>query len=123
MDNIKYNCTLTYVTCESFRSVYSFCINVYDRSFFPLLPIKDLINEKVEHATPFKLETGKNPSVSHLRVLFCPCVVRKATEHVGTKVLNMSHHAQKGFLGIFVGIPKNQKEYLVYVSHTSKIIS
>ena len=34
MENIAYNCTLTYGTCESFGSVYSFCINVNDRSYF-----------------------------------------------------------------------------------------
>ena len=35
----------------------------------------------------------------------------------------MCHHAQKGFHGIFFGIPQHQKGYLVYVSHTRKIIS
>ena len=56
-------------------------------------------------------------------MLFCPCVVRKATEHVGTKALNMRHQAQKVFCGIFVGIPQHQKGYLVYVPSTRKIIS
>ena len=72
---------------------------------FPVLPIKDLINEDDDPTTPHKLATGTKPSVSHLRVLFCPCVVRKATAHVETKTLNMRHQAQKGFCGIFVGIP------------------
>ena len=60
--------------------------------------------------------------MSHLRVLFCPCVVRKATAHVETKTLNMRHQAQKGFRGIFVGIPQHQKRYLVYVPSTRKVI-
>ena len=60
---------------------------------FPVLPIKDIINEDGEPTTPHKLATGKKPSVSHLRVLFCPCVVRKATAHVETKTLNMRHQA------------------------------
>ena len=72
---------------------------------FPVLPIKDLINEDGDPTTPHKLATGTKPSVSHLRVLFCPCVVQKATAHVETKMLNMCHQAQKGFRGIFVGIP------------------
>ena len=72
---------------------------------FPILPTKDLTNEDGELTTPCKLATGKKPSVSHLRVLFCPCVVVKATAHVGKKALNMRHQAQKGFHGIFVGIP------------------
>ena len=35
----------------------------------------------------------------------------------------MRHQAQKGFRGIFVGIPEHQKGYLVYVPSTRKIIS
>ena len=35
----------------------------------------------------------------------------------------MRHQAQKGFHGIFVGIPQHQKEYLMYVPSTKKIIS
>ena len=49
---------------------------------FPLLPIKDLINEDGDPTTTYKLATCTKPSVSHLRVLFCLCVVRKATAHV-----------------------------------------
>ena len=90
---------------------------------FPVLPIKYLINEDGDPTTPHKLATGTKPSVSHLRVLFCPCVIRKATEHVETKALNMRHQAQKGFRGIFVGIPQHQKGYLVYVPSTRKVIS
>ena len=90
---------------------------------FPVLPIKDLINEDGNPTTPHKLATGTKPSVSHLRVLFCPCVVRKSTAHVETKTLNMRHQAQKGFRSIFVGIPKHQKGYLVYVPSTIKVNS
>ena len=47
----------------------------------------------------------------------------KANAHVEIKALNMRHQAQKGFRGIFVGIPEHQKGYLVYVPSTRKIIS
>ena len=60
---------------------------------FPVLPIKDLINEDGDPTMPHKLATGTKPSVSHLRVLFCPCVVWKATAHVEKKTLNMRHQA------------------------------
>ena len=90
---------------------------------FPVLPIKDLINEDGDPTTPHKLETGTKPSVSHLRMLFCSCVVRKATAHVETKTLNMRHQAKKGFRGIFFGILEHQKGYIVYVPSTRKIIS
>ena len=77
MENVAYNFTLTYGTCESFGSVYSICINVYDRSYFLFLPIKDLINEDVDPTTPFKLVTYTKPSVSHLRVIFFHVLYRK----------------------------------------------
>ena len=89
---------------------------------FPVLPIKDLIDTDGNPRTPYKLATGTKPSVSHLRVLFCPCVVRKAMAHVETKTLNMLHHAQKGFRVIFVGIPQHHKGYLVYVPVTRNVI-
>ena len=89
---------------------------------FPVLPIKDLINKDGDPTTPHKLATGTKPSVSHLQMLFYQCVVQKATAHVETKTLNMRHQAQKGFRGIFVGIPEHQKGYLVYVPRTRKII-
>ena len=90
---------------------------------FSVLLIKDIINEDGDPTTPHKLATGTKPSMSHLRVLFCPGVVRKATAHVETKTLNMRHQAQKGFRGIFVGIPEHQKGYLVYLPSTRKVIS
>ena len=90
---------------------------------FPVLPIKDLINEYDKPITPFKLVTGTKPSVSNLRVLFCPCIVRKSTAHVGTKALNMRNQSQNNFCGFFVGIPQHQKGYLLYVPHKHKIIS
>ena len=55
-------------------------------------------------------------------MLFCPCIVQKATAHVETKALNMRHQSQKGFHAISVGIPEHQKGYLVYVPSTRKII-
>ena len=46
---------------------------------FPVLPIKQLVNQDSEPKTPHKLATSTKPSVSNIRVLFCTCVVRKAT--------------------------------------------
>ena len=90
---------------------------------FLVLLIKDLTNKDGDPATLHKLATGTKPSVPHLRVLFCPFVVRKYTAHIETKKLNMRHQAQKGFRGNFVGIPEHQKRYLMYVFSTRKIIS
>ena len=92
-------------------------------NIFTVIPIKYLINKDDELTTAFKPATGMKPSVSHSRVLFCPCFLRTATAHVDKKALNMRHQAQKGFCGIFVGILQHQKGYLVYVPSTRKIIS
>ena len=64
-------------------------------NIFPVIPTKYLINEDGDPSRPYKLATDTKPSVSHLRVLFCPCVVRKSMAHVETKTLNMCHQAQK----------------------------
>ena len=90
---------------------------------FPVLPTKDIINKDGDPTTPHKLATGTKPSVSHLCVLFCPCVVQKSTAQIETKTLNMRHQAQKGFRGIFLGITQHQKGYHVYVPSTRKVIS
>ena len=90
---------------------------------FSVLPIKDLINKDGDPTMPHKMATGTKLAVSHLRVLFCTCVVRKSTAHVETKRLNMRHQEKKGFRRIFVGIPEHQKGYLAYVPSARKIIS
>ena len=99
-----------------------FSLMIMTDHIFLVLLIKDLINKEGEPITTFKLAIGKKPSVSHLRVLFCPCVVRKVTAHIEKKALNVRYQAQKGFCGIFVGIKHHQKGYLVYVPSTRNIM-
>ena len=81
---------------------------------FPVLKTKDLIDKYGETTTQFKITTDTKPSVSYLRMLFCPFVVRKATAHVEKKVLNTRHQVQKCFHSIFVGIQRHKKGYIVY---------
>ena len=64
-------------------------------NIFLVISIKYLINNDDDLTTSHKLATGTKSSVSHLRVLFCPYVVQKATAHVETNMLNMRHQAQK----------------------------
>ena len=71
---------------------------------------------------PFKLATGKKPSVSYLHVFFS-CVLSKGTAHVDKKSLNICHQAQKSFYSIFFRIPQHKKGYLVYILSTREIIS
>ena len=90
---------------------------------FTVLPIKHLVNQDGGTTTPIKLENYMKPSVSNLRLLFCPCVVQKATAHVDTKTFKNHHQEKKGFWGILVKIPQHQKGYLIYVPSTWKIFS
>ena len=107
------------VTCRTLRTVSQslmvhaifleayihFSLMYTTDNIFTVLKIKDIINECGDPTTPQKLATGKKPSLSRLRVLFCSFVVQKSTGHVETKALNMRHQAHKGFRGIFFGIP------------------
>ena len=65
---------------------------------FRLIPIKYMTPRDSDPTTPFELVIGTKVSISNLRVLFCPCVVRKATAHVDKKALNMRHQAQNVFV-------------------------
>ena len=94
--------TMTIQFARVLKAFIHFALIYTTDQIFTVLPIKDLINEDGDPTTIFKLETGTKPSVSHLRVLFCPCVVQRATSRIGTKALNMPHQAQKGLCGIFV---------------------
>ena len=67
----------------------NFALMYITDQIFMVIPIKDLINEDGDPTTPFKLVTSTKPSVSHLRVLLCPGVVRRGTAHIGTKTLNI----------------------------------
>ena len=62
---------------------------------YTALPIKHLVKKCGEPTTPNKLATDAKSSVSNLRVLFCPCVVQKATAHVNTKALNIFNQSQQ----------------------------
>ena len=104
------------------ESYINFALMYMTDHILPVLLIKDLIKKDGDPTTKFKLVTVMKPSVSHLRVLFCPFFVWKATAHVDKKASNMRHQAQKGFCGIFVGILQHQEGYPVYVPSTRKII-
>ena len=114
---------LWYIHEQVLESYINFVLIYTADHIFPVLPIKDLINEDGRSTTSFKFATETKPSVSHLCVLFCPWILQEATVYVGTKSLNMRHQAQKSIHGIFVGILQHQKVNPVYVPHKFKIAS
>ena len=81
MDIVEYDCTLTYGTCTSFRSLYSFHINVYCGSYFTGINNQRLDQQRRRANHAIKRATGMKPSISHLCVLFFCCVLKKATAH------------------------------------------
>ena len=87
---------------------------------FLVLPIKHLVDNYGEPTTPHKMATGKEPTVSNLCDVFCPCVLQKATAHVDTKVLNMRNQSQKVFKIYFLGFHNIRKgassTYLVHIN-------
>ena len=52
---------------------------------FLVIPIKDLINKYGDTPTPYKLATVMKPSVSHLCMLFCPCLYGKLLHTLGQR--------------------------------------
>ena len=86
-----------------------FALIYTNHHIFPVLTIKKLIKQYGEPTNPHKLATSAKPSVSNIHILFFSYVIRKVTVHVDVKVLNMHHQSQKSFVGIFVGIPQQQK--------------
>ena len=110
------------IHAQVLESYIHFSLMYMEDCIFLILPIKYLINWDGDPTTPFKLATCMKPSISHLSVLFFPCVVQIATSHVITKGLNVCQQVQKSFWGIYIGIPHHQKWYLVYVPHKHKII-
>ena len=61
------------VHARVFEACIKFALMYMADHIFPVLPIKDLINE--DRYMPFKLATDAKPSISHLCVLFCPFAV------------------------------------------------
>ena len=106
-----------------FKSVYSFCINVYNRSY-----IYSSTNQRYDYQRqPNNHSIYTCDSYKTFSIIFMYNIL---TMHwiesyciLWQKVLNMRHPAQKGFRGIFNGIPQHKKGYLVYVSIITKIIS
>ena len=85
------------VHAKVFEAYICFALMYTTDHIFPVLLIKYLINKDGDPTTPYKLTIVTKLSVSHLRVLFCLWVVRKATAQFGTKALNMCHQSQKFF--------------------------
>ena len=97
-ENVAYNCTLSYGTCESFGSVYSFHINVYGRSYFSSTTNQIYENKRQQSYHIIQTYNRYETFSITFTHLIWTYVVQKATVHVSTKVINMRHQEQNGFL-------------------------
>jgi len=78
-----------------------------------MLLVKNLYNSEGERCSPFELFIGTKPTISHLRVFGCPVVAKRSVITIDD--LTTKHRTEKGIRGFFIGIPANQKGYLIYL--------
>ncbi|MGH7954813.1 MAG: reverse transcriptase domain-containing protein [Gloeomargaritales cyanobacterium] len=85
------------------------------------LPVKNLVTPDGIPTSPDFLFTGRKPKVSHFRVFGCPVVFKKHKQ---------AKWQQQGRRGIFIGLPKRQSGWLIYIpqggcreSHVSKDVT
>ena len=87
---------------------------------FNILPIKGLLNAEGMPSTPTELFTSLKQLIANLRVFGCPVVVKKCEPCLDCKVAKKV--SERGLRAIFIGLPENQKGYLVYVPSTRAIM-
>ena len=93
---------------------------LYATKVFSVLPVTSLLDADGNQATPYQLFYGSKPCVAHFRVFGCPTVVKKWTATIdGRRVTNQT---QRGIRGIFIGFPRRQNGYLIYVPTTRTIV-
>jgi len=82
--------------------------------------LKGVLNKDGNPATPHELFTGEKPCISDFRVFGCPVVVKKYVARIDGNAT--SNQTQRGIRGIFIGFPRNQKGFLVFVPSTRQIV-
>ncbi len=78
-----------------------------------MLPVKNLFNVDGDICSPFELFTGTKPLVLHLCVFGCPAVAKRSV--ISVEGLSTTLCTEKGTRGIFIGLPSNQKGYLIFL--------
>lgn len=80
-----------------------------------VLPAKGLVDEDNNPTTTYQILHGKRPRVQRFKVFGCPVVFKRyQPQHEGDVSTNFKQ-LQRGSRGIFVGFPKNQAGWLIFV--------
>jgi len=80
-----------------------------------VLPQKGLKNENGEPVTTYQVLHNKKPRIRRFRVFGCPVVFKRyKPQHAGDHTTTFQQ-LQRGSRGIFVGFPRNQAGWLIYV--------
>jgi len=93
---------------------------LYATKVFSVLPVTGLLDKNGNQSTPYQLFYGQKPRVAHFRVFGCPTVVKKWTATIEGR--RVSNQTQRGIRGIFIGFPRRQNGYLIYVPTTRTIV-
>lgn len=97
-----------------------------------VLPLRNITDINGKPTTAYTLFYSRKPSIRKLRVPFCPCVFRInrrsktyfATDSSGRIVerFDRKNFPQRGVPGIFIGYPRSQAGYLIWIPTTGKTV-
>ena len=80
-----------------------------------VLPAKGLVDVDGKPTTTYAILHKKKPRIGRFKVFGCPCVYKRYASHAdGAKSTDFKQF-QRGCCGVFVGFPKDQAGWLIYV--------
>ena len=92
-----------------------------------VLPAKNLVGKNGEPITTYQLLHHMKPRVSRFKVFGCPVVFKRYQPMVDGKTTTEFKQLQQGSRGIFVGFPRNQAGWFIYVpekiQHSHLVVS
>ena len=80
-----------------------------------MLPAKGLVNEEGNPTTTYEIMYNKKARVQRFKVFGCPVVFKRYQPLHDGDVTTTFRQLQRGSRGTFVGFPKNQAGWLIYV--------
>ena len=105
---------------------YHFALD-YALLILRVLPAKNLVDEEANPITTYQLIHHLKPRVSRFKVFGCPVVFKRYQPFLDGKMVTDFKQLQQGSRGIFVGFPRGQAGWLIYVpekiQHSHLVVS